>query len=103
MVEVCLGKLSLAEGEVQALEGGGRKLLVARYEGRFHVLENRCGHLPKPMYGATLSGPCLRCPYHATGYDVRSGAILDDRGFLGLEGLTVVESFLREDQLWVRF
>jgi len=77
----------LAENSLLAVEGQGLSILLVRVGGRVYALENTCSHQGLPMENGELDGCLLTCPHHSVSYHVASGAVCDDRGFLGLPPL----------------
>lgn len=69
---------TLDEGNVP--EGGyavvypkGLGILVARVEGEFYAVANKCFHMGCPLEGGKLRGTILTCPCHDWRFDVRDG------------------------------
>jgi nitrite reductase/ring-hydroxylating ferredoxin subunit len=53
----------------------GQRLLLARRDDQWYVLDGSCPVNGAPLHGASLSGYTLTCPNHAgCHYDVRTGA-----------------------------
>ena len=63
-----------APGEVQAVEAGGRQLVLCNAAGRVYALEDRCPHADVRLSGGRLEGSVLECPLHGGKLDVRDGS-----------------------------
>lgn len=44
--------------------------------GPVSVLADRCSHRGGPLSGGELAGGCIRCPWHASQFDVVTGAVV---------------------------
>ncbi|MDY0387670.1 MAG: Rieske (2Fe-2S) protein [Methanolobus sp.] len=62
------------EGEMKALDVGGKQVLLIRKAGEMFALENRCPHMNCRLDGGTLQDYSLKCPCHSWIFDIRSGA-----------------------------
>ena len=61
------------ENELFVTEAGPIAVILTRVAGRVYVVENRCAHLGWSMARGTVSRWVIRCPWHGSRYDVRSG------------------------------
>jgi NADPH-dependent 2,4-dienoyl-CoA reductase/sulfur reductase-like enzyme/nitrite reductase/ring-hydroxylating ferredoxin subunit len=67
----------LRDGEMKQVTVGGKKVLLARVDGRFHALGARCTHYGGPLPSGTLHNGRLVCPWHQGTFAVQSGDILE--------------------------
>ena len=67
------------EGEVRAVEAGGRAIALANTGGRFYALQGECAHMHGPLGEGHVAGCVLTCPWHGWQYDVRTGENEFDR------------------------
>ena len=67
---------NLQDGQMTTVLVGGKKVLLARVDGRFYATAARCPHWGGPLPDGTLHGPRLLCPWHKATYDVRNGDLL---------------------------
>ena len=73
-MEVELGPAEIAEGELKSFELGPEKfVLVTRYRGALHAIDDLCQHAGCLLSGGWLEGPDVFCPCHEYSFDVRSG------------------------------
>ncbi len=77
----------LRDGDLRVFDVDDESWIVARVGDTLHAVANECGHLPQRMDLAELHGSCLRCPHHNCGFDLLTGEVLFDMGYLGLEPL----------------
>lgn len=74
MAFVNVGSTSeVPDGQVKTFDLGGKKVLVAKANGSFYALENKCPHIGKPLDSGLLTGCVLTCSYHKAQFDVRDG------------------------------
>lgn len=65
-----------AVNDVARGAAGDTVLVVARDESdRVHVLETRCTHRGGPLHEGELHDGCVVCPWHASEFDVHTGAV----------------------------
>lgn len=79
----------LKEGCSKAVEIRGKRLMVARLNGRLNVVENRCTHMGVPFEDGPLVDGHLVCPWHAARFCATSGDHRSGPGFCGLEKFPV--------------
>jgi nitrite reductase/ring-hydroxylating ferredoxin subunit len=66
----------IAPGGMKAVELNGRELVVCNYDGAFHAIDRRCGHMNAPLERGTLDGPIVTCAMHCAQFDVTTGEAL---------------------------
>jgi nitrite reductase (NADH) small subunit len=76
--EVVLHKDALKDGELVEIIIAGTAIAVAKFDGAFHAIDNRCPHAEGPLGEGKMDGPVVTCPYHGWEFDVRDGACLTD-------------------------
>ena len=79
----------LADGQMTTVLVGGKKVLLARVDGRFYATAARCPHWGGPLPEGTLRGPRLLCPLHKATFDVRSGDLLEPPALDGIAAFRV--------------
>ncbi len=79
----------LADGEMTTVLVGGKKVVLARVEGRFYATAARCPHWGGSLPDGTLSGTRLLCPLHKGTFDVRTGDLLDPPPLDGIAAFRV--------------
>ena len=63
-----------------AVDVEGQSALIARIDGEYVAVSNRCGGTPLPLQFSTLEGAELRCSWHGCRYDLRTGGRVDGVG-----------------------
>ncbi|XP_028839166.1 apoptosis-inducing factor 3 [Denticeps clupeoides] len=69
---VCLDS-DLQDGQMMEVEVGRHGVLLARCNGEFTVLGNQCTHYGAPLSRGALMGHKLRCPWHGSCFNVKTG------------------------------
>jgi nitrite reductase (NADH) small subunit len=54
-------------------QAAGREIALFRIGGQFYALDNVCPHRGGPLGEGIVSGTEIICPWHAWGFDVRTG------------------------------
>jgi 3-phenylpropionate/trans-cinnamate dioxygenase ferredoxin component len=68
------------EGAMKGVTLDGKRVLVARLQGRFYAIDGVCSHLAGDLTKGTLNGTCVTCPVHHAQYDVRTGKVVKNVG-----------------------
>ena len=63
----------IAPGAMKLVVLGGQQLVVANVGGIFAAFANECTHSGGPLEEGELAGDVVVCPWHASGFNVRSG------------------------------
>ncbi len=86
----------LAEGRVMTVTAGHTGVCLARFEGKFCALNNKCPHQGGPLGEGSIENGLLRCPWHGWDFHPCTGKApgFDD----GVETYAVEE---REDGIYV--
>jgi len=79
----------LRDGEMTTVLVGGKKVLLARVDGRFYATAVRCPHWGGTLPEGTLHGHHLLCPLHKATFDVRSGDLLEPPALDGIAAFRV--------------
>lgn len=86
------GAGELQDGQMKKVEVDGRELLVARVEGSYHVIDDRCPHMGGDLSKGSLQGSVVTCPRHGSQFDVRDGRLIRWTDWSGIK-LTVGKLF----------
>jgi NADPH-dependent 2,4-dienoyl-CoA reductase/sulfur reductase-like enzyme/nitrite reductase/ring-hydroxylating ferredoxin subunit len=89
MEERVAGAHDLDDGQMTTVLVGGKKVLLAKVNGRFYATAARCPHWGGTLPEGTLSGPRLLCPLHKATFDVRSGDLLEPPALDGIAAFRV--------------
>ncbi len=67
----------LAEGQMRAVEVGGRKVLLTKLAGACHAIGETCPHAGGPLGEGVLRGDVVTCPWHKAAFRVTTGERLE--------------------------
>jgi len=67
------------EGSVGTYAAQGVEVCVANHDGEIAAVDNRCPHRHGPLGEGWLEDGKVVCPWHAWGFDLRSGECLEER------------------------
>ena len=62
-----------AEGGMSGVTVGDRKILLAKYSGRFYAIDARCPHMGGDLCQGTLEGKYVICPRHGHKINITNG------------------------------
>lgn len=65
----------VAAGKMVPVEAGGKKLLLANVDGKYHAAQRKCPHLGFNLCKGTLEGHAVVCPLHKAKFDLETGAV----------------------------
>jgi nitrite reductase/ring-hydroxylating ferredoxin subunit len=66
----------VAEASMLPVDVDGIRALVTRVDGEIKAISNRCSHRGAPLNEGTREGDCVRCPWHASVFDIKTGAVI---------------------------
>jgi nitrite reductase/ring-hydroxylating ferredoxin subunit len=65
----------LPPGQARRVTVLGEPVAVYNVDGRFYATHDRCTHMGGPLSEGDLNGTNIVCPWHASCFDVTSGAV----------------------------
>ena len=71
-----LDDAELHDGQARCVEADCTPVMVVRTGGDLYALSNRCSHRGGPLHEGELDGSRVRCPWHASVFDLRDGGLL---------------------------
>lgn len=75
MAFVTVARLSdLAAGKGICVEAGGKKLAVFAVDGKCYAIDEFCTHRNAPLHEGVCYGSQVMCPWHASRFDLTTGA-----------------------------
>jgi len=89
MEERVASTTDLADCQMMTVLVGGKKVLLAKVDGRFYATAARCPHWGGPLPEGTLHGPRLLCPWHKATFEVRNGDLLEPPALDGIAAFRV--------------
>jgi nitrite reductase/ring-hydroxylating ferredoxin subunit len=66
----------LREGDVVAVDAGGREIALYLIDGEPFATDNRCSHGDARLSDGFVIDHCVECPLHQGQFDIRTGAPL---------------------------
>uniref|UniRef100_A0A8C1UQ23 Apoptosis inducing factor mitochondria associated 5 n=1 Tax=Cyprinus carpio TaxID=7962 RepID=A0A8C1UQ23_CYPCA len=63
----------LKDGEMMEVEVGDHNVLLVRCDGVYSAISNQCTHYGAPLSKGVLSGQRVRCPWHGSCFNVKTG------------------------------
>ncbi len=72
-VRLCAAAELPAAGLLGEFHVEGRQLCVANEDGRLAAIDNLCPHRQGPLAEGTLEEGKVLCPWHAWGFDLKTG------------------------------
>ena len=67
----------ITEGQMKAVNIGGKEILVVNYGGKYYAVAGRCSHMGGELAKGKLEGNIVTCPRHGARFDVTSGQCLN--------------------------
>lgn len=65
----------LVDGRPHQASVDGVSVMLLRRDGRVRAVANRCTHRGGPLAEGTLEDGCVTCPWHASRFDLDTGAV----------------------------
>ncbi len=63
----------LEENQTIAVETKGKNILVAKINGEFFAVENKCTHENLALAGGQIYEGQIQCPHHGARFDIKTG------------------------------
>lgn len=64
----------IGPGTGRVVDAGGATLAIFNVDGQYLAVDNSCPHRGGPLGDGDLEGSIVRCPWHGWGWDVATGA-----------------------------
>jgi 3-phenylpropionate/trans-cinnamate dioxygenase ferredoxin subunit len=64
------------EGQPMCVKVGPKTYALFKLNGSAYGLDNTCTHFGGPLSRGSLEGFVVRCPWHGSRFDVRSGQVV---------------------------
>lgn len=90
----------LQDGETLRVEIDGQVMAIARIDNRFYGFQEFCTHRFGPLSEGGFVGLNVRCPWHNSCFDVRTGKVTQGPAKVDLKTFPVEE---RDGKIYVRF
>ncbi|XP_056587724.1 apoptosis-inducing factor 3 [Triplophysa dalaica] len=73
VTDVVCTESHLKDGEMMEVEVGRHNVLLVRCDGVYSAISNQCTHYGAPLSKGVLSGHRVRCPWHGSCFNVKTG------------------------------
>ncbi|XP_016374062.1 apoptosis-inducing factor 3-like [Sinocyclocheilus rhinocerous] len=73
VTDVVCDEAELKDGEMMEVEVGDHNVLLVRCDGVYSAISNQCTHYGAPLSKGVLSGHRVRCPWHGSCFNVKTG------------------------------
>lgn len=90
----------LAPGTMKIVEVDNHTIALANVEGQVFAFSNICPHRDGPLAEGTLKGDIVVCPWHDSGFNVRTGAVVP--GGPARRGIPTYAVRVEDDQILVQ-
>ena len=64
------------DGEFKVFKARGKDIMVARVEGKYYAVEDKCTHMGCKLSEGTLNDDAIECPCHGSMFDLKTGKVL---------------------------
>jgi nitrite reductase/ring-hydroxylating ferredoxin subunit/uncharacterized membrane protein len=65
----------LSENQIKLLHVNGRRIALARTNGRYAAFDDRCTHRGGPLADGMTACGIVQCPWHGSQFDVQTGQV----------------------------
>jgi 3-phenylpropionate/trans-cinnamate dioxygenase ferredoxin subunit len=66
----------LSEGLMKKYKVQGQEILVARIEGKYYAVQNKCPHFGGDLSEGKLEGTVVTCPRHGSQFNMIDGSVV---------------------------
>jgi len=66
----------LEDGTMKEVMVNDHEILLAKVDGRYYAVDNRCTHMGGKLSGGKLEGTVVTCPRHGSQFDLRNGHVV---------------------------
>ncbi len=75
----------LTDGSKKKISVRGRDILLAKVEGKYYAVDNRCPHFGGDLSKGKLDGYTIICPQHGAEFDLRDGRVIRWTNWSGIK------------------
>ncbi len=90
---------ALSEGQTLRVDAAGTIMALVRLGGQVYAFQEFCTHRHGPLSEGCFQDAQVRCPWHNSRFDIRSGKVTQGPAKIDLK---VFEVQVRQGQIWVR-
>lgn len=78
-VRLCAAAETPADGQAKEVDVQGVAICLANANGSLAAVDNVCPHRAGPLAEGWIEEGKIVCPWHAWGFDLKSGACVEER------------------------
>jgi len=86
-------------GTCSLVEVNNDRILLSNINGKLHAIGELCPHADGPLSEGTLEGDQIKCPWHASFFDVKTGKVTEGPS---IESVPVYEVKIDGDDIFVK-
>ncbi|MCJ7445951.1 MAG: Rieske (2Fe-2S) protein [Methanotrichaceae archaeon] len=75
LIEVARAK-EFMDGSTKKVKVQGTDILLAKVEGKYYAVDNRCPHFGGDLSKGKLDGYIITCPKHQSEFDLKDGHVI---------------------------
>jgi len=90
-------------GEKKRLSVNNEDIIIYRKQDTWFAFEALCPHMSRTLETGIISDSKLTCIYHNMIFDLETGTILDDSGFIDLENLKRYPVKIQDKNIFIKF
>ncbi|KAK2873017.1 hypothetical protein Q8A67_022914 [Cirrhinus molitorella] len=98
VTDVVCDESDLRDGDMMEVEVGDHNVLLVRCDGVYSAISNQCTHYGAPLSKGVLSGHRVRCPWHGSCFNVKTG---DLEEYPGIDGLPCHKVKVENNKVYV--
>jgi len=77
-------------------------ILILRQEDKWHAFEALCPHMSRSLQRSRVDGNILECIWHNMRFNIETGAIVYESGFIGIPDLKIYETRVEKQEVYVK-
>jgi nitrite reductase/ring-hydroxylating ferredoxin subunit len=79
-----------------------RRVLLLRQQGKWYGFEALCPHMSRSLRNSRVEGDVLECIWHNMRFNIETGAVVYESGFIGIPDLKVYEIKIEKEDVYVK-
>ncbi len=91
LIEIA-GASELKDGSMKKAKIQKHEILLAKVDGRYYAVDNRCPHFGGDLSQGKLEGTTIVCPRHLSKFDLRDGHVIQWTYWMGIK-LNLAKAF----------
>ncbi len=77
-------------------------ILILRHNDKWFALEAICPHMSQPLHNAKIRGNILECIWHNMSFNMDTGKIVFDSGFMEIPNLKIYKIKVENKEVYVK-